>query len=166
MATASSVTETIRAQFRPERVLTLFVGESAPHSGAFFYSGDTQMLRSIRRAVEEVLGKSDDFLETFKAYGWFLDDLVLTPVNHIKEKSLRRAKCLEAQGSLATRIAAYQPKAIVSLLKSIEPFVNTAADAAGSDAPRYVVPFPGMGQQSRFKNAMASLIPKLPRLKV
>ena len=46
----------------------------------------------------------------------------------------------------------------------IEPFVNAAATMAGSKAPRYAVPFPGMGQQARFREAMARIIPKLPRL--
>jgi len=52
----------------------------------------------------------------------------------------------------------------VTLLKFIEPFVDAAANMAGSNAPRYVVPFPGMGQQARFQAAIGSIIPKLPRL--
>jgi len=39
--------EVIRKRFRPERITTLFVGESAPHSGDFFYSGNTAMLRHM-----------------------------------------------------------------------------------------------------------------------
>jgi hypothetical protein len=154
--------EAVRARYRPERITTLFVGESAPHSGKFFYIGDTAMLRYMRRAVERALGEGDDFLETFKAYGWYLDDLVLTPVNKLA-KSERKAKCLGARNSLADRIAEYKPEAIVSVLLFIKPFVDEAARIAGSDAPRYAVPFPGMGQQARFQAAMASLIPKLPR---
>jgi hypothetical protein len=97
--------------------------------------------------VEDEFGKGDDFLARFKAFGWYLDDLVLTPVNQLK-KAQRRAKCLEAQKSLANRISVYQPEAIVSLLIFIRPFVDAAAINAGSNAPRYAVPFPGMGQQT------------------
>jgi hypothetical protein len=154
--------EAVRQQYRPARITTLFVGESAPHGGAFFYRGDSGMLRYMRSTVEPVLGRSDDFLKTFKAYGWYLDDLVLKPVNHLSN-SQRRALCRAAQHSLAERIAAYQPQAIVSLLKSIEPSVRAAAIAAGSNAPLYAVPFPGMGQQVKFRDAMRHLIPKLPR---
>jgi hypothetical protein len=142
--------EAVRARYRPERIKTLFVGESAPYSGAFFYHGDSAFFRHMRRAVELVLGETDNFLMTFKTYGWYLDDLVLTPVNHLT-KSQRKAKCLEAQKSLAERIAVYQPEAIVSLLIVIKPFVDAAAITAASNAPRYVVPFPGMGQQMRFQ---------------
>ena len=154
--------EAIRARYRPERIKTLFVGESAPHNGTFFYCGNTTMLRQMKRAVEEALGESSDFLRTFKAYGWYLDNLVLEPVNQLP-KSQRSAKCLVAQNSLMHRIKEYQPLAIVSLLLGIENIVNAAAITAGSDARRFAVPFPGMGQQARFQAAMAGIIPELPR---
>jgi hypothetical protein len=155
--------EVVRASYRPERLKTLFVGESAPHSGAFFYCGNTAMLRHMRSAVELALGKSDNFLECFKSYGWYLDDLVLEPVNHLG-KSQRKAECQSAVESLARRIADYRPEAIVSLLIGIKPFVDEAAKEAGSNVAPYAVPFPGMGHQERFKAAMARIIPKLPRL--
>lgn len=155
--------EAVRARYRPERIVTLFVGESAPYNGAFFYCGDSAMLRHMQRAVELALGESDNFLDRFKAYGWYLDDLVLTPVNQLT-KSQRKAKCLAAQPSLADRIATYRPEAIVSVLLVIKPFVDAAAIMAGITAPRYAVPFPGMGQQARFQADIAAIIPKLPRL--
>jgi hypothetical protein len=156
--------EAIRARFRPERITTLFVGESAPASGDFFYYGNNAMLSHIQQAVEQVPGEDGEFLKRFKAYGWYLDDLVLTPVNQLT-KSERNAKCLAAQHSLAMRITEYRPLAIVSLLMSIRTIVDAAAIAAGSTAPRFAVPFPGMGQQARFKAAMAQIIPTLPRLR-
>jgi hypothetical protein len=47
---------------------------------------------------------------------------------------------------------------------SIRTIVDAAAIEAGNDAPRFAVPFPGMGQQARFKADMAQIIPALPRL--
>ena len=155
--------EAARARFRPDRITTLFVGESAPASGDFFYYGNTALQRHMQRAIEDALGGGGDFLERFKAYGWYLDDLVLTPVNQLTNVD-RNAKCLAAKSSLAQRIAEYRPLAIVSLLMSIKTIVNAAAIAACSDAPRFAVPFPGMGQQTRFQVAMAQIIPTLPRL--
>jgi hypothetical protein len=156
--------EETRARFRPERITTLFVGESAPASGDFFYFGGNALLAHMQAGIEGELGRTDDFLTTFKGYGWFLDDLVLTPVNQMKSAE-RKMACRDAEASLAARIARYRPLAIVSLLKTIERNVERAAIAAKSTAPRYVVPFPGMGQQSRFRAAMEILIPTLPRKK-
>ena len=141
--------EVARAHCRPKQITTLFVGESAPYSGAFFYYGNSAMTRHMQRAVESVLGASSNLLESFKAYGWYLDDLVLTPVNHLT-RSERKAKWLTAKNSLADRIAKYQPLAIVSLLLGIQRIVEDAAISAGSNVSRYAVPFPGMGQQARF----------------
>ena len=74
--------EALRAQFRPERITTLFVGESAPISGKFFYGGGTPLARHIETAMTLAgLGGSGTFLDRFKSYGWYLDDLVLSPVN-------------------------------------------------------------------------------------
>ncbi|MET3841003.1 hypothetical protein [Bradyrhizobium sp. OAE829] len=155
--------EATRARFRPATITTLFVGESAPVSGDFFYDGNNAMLTHMKRVVEQALGVNDDFLRRFKAYGWYLDDLVLTPVNHLTKRD-RDAQCLGAQASLAARIAEYKPLAIVSLMIGIKSIVDAAATAAGSDAQRFAVPFPGMGQQNRFKAAMARIILMLPRL--
>jgi hypothetical protein len=163
MAEDAETVEATRERFRPRRITTLFVGESAPHSGDFFYRGNTAMMSHMKRAVELAFGKSDDFLRSFQAFGWYLDDLVLEPVNHLPRPE-RTAVCLAAQKSLADRIKTYQPEAIVSLLKRIEPIVTAAAIMAGSDATRYGVPFPGMGQQQRFQDQMAAIILKLPRL--
>jgi hypothetical protein len=136
--------DTLRALYRPERITTLFVGESAPINGTFFYDGKNPMLTFMRQAVESALPGEGDFLNRFRESGWYLDDLVLTPVNHLKPAP-RRAAWREARDGLASRIAEYKPLVIVVLLKGIEPIVREAAVAAGSTATIYKVPFPGMG---------------------
>ena len=32
--------------------------------------------------IEAGLGRGEAFLDCFKSYGWYSDDLVLSPVNH------------------------------------------------------------------------------------
>src|ERR1700730_2009834 len=155
--------ETIRRRYRPKRIMALFVGESAPHSGKFFYFGNTALKRYMQEAMETAgVGGTGDFLERFKSYGWYLDDLVLKPVNQLT-KGERRAACLDARKNLAERIAKYRPEAIVPLLFSIKDVVEGAARDAGSTAPCYAVPFAGMGQQNRFLREMAQVLPKLPK---
>lgn len=156
------VIETTRASYRPKRISTLFVGESAPASGDFFYYGNTNMTRYMERALAAAGLRGDGaFLDRFKALGFYLDDLVLTPVNKL-ENAERRTLCRAAEKSLADRITEYRPQAIVTLMVGIGDIVHAAAKAAGSNADLYVVPFPGMGQQTRFLKAMADILPKLP----
>jgi hypothetical protein len=123
MGKHTKTVDAVRAHYRPKPILTLFVGESAPNSGKFFYYGNTALTGYMNKAIEAAgLGGGDDFLERFKAYGWYLDDLVSTPVDHLKgaRRKTRRKKCRDAQNSLAARIKNYQPRAIVSLLLGIE----------------------------------------------
>jgi hypothetical protein len=60
--------EAIRARYCPERIKTLSVGESPPHSGTFFYCGSNAMLCHMQSVVESALGKRDNFLKSFKAW--------------------------------------------------------------------------------------------------
>ena len=69
--------EASRQAYRPNRVVTLFIGESVPKNGRFFYDGGTLMERHMPTALAP---SSSNFLQTFKERGWYLDDLVLTPV--------------------------------------------------------------------------------------
>jgi hypothetical protein len=48
--------EALRASYRPSRITTLFVGESAPISGDFFYDGrDHRMVKHMRQALDSAL---------------------------------------------------------------------------------------------------------------
>jgi len=149
--------EKIRVSYRPDRITTLFVGESAPHGGTFFYNQNSGLFREIRKAFNG----NGHFLEDFKRNGFYLDDLVLEPVNHLADKD-RRSLCRKAVSSFAKRLKDYNPKAIVILLKSIQPMALEAIQATGLSCPTYCTPYPGFGNQPRFHKAMAEIIPHLP----
>lgn len=154
--------EAVRMRYRPKVITTLFIGESAPKNGTFFYCGENSLLNQVRLTMKLQSEDAPTFLEHFKNLGWYLDDLVLTPINKMRP-SERRAKWVESENGLAQRIALYEPQAIVTLLLSIKAVVERAAHLAGSTAPRHYVPFPGNGQQARFRKAMSGIIGKLPR---
>lgn len=160
--------EATRLSYRPKRIVTLFVGESAPAGGTFFYYGNSGLTRYMRKAIESAFpdfvtfNNDQDFLKRFRSYGWYLDDLVRTPVNRL-EPAARKASHRKAQSSLAQRIAEYRPRAIVSLLKSIKDVVERAAVEARSSAELHSVPFAGFGRQGEFLIEMERLLPMLPR---
>ena len=149
--------EEIRASYRPRRITTLFVGESAPHGGTFFYNRDSGLFREMRKAFR---GKHH-FLDTFKESGFYLDDLVLEPVNHLEPRR-RREACRQSIGSFAKRLKSYNPVAIVILLRSIETMVTEAMRDASLNYAPFCTPYPGFGNQPRFHQAMAEIIPQLP----
>jgi hypothetical protein len=155
--------ETLRRSFRPRQVTTLFVGESPPNGGTFFYKENSLLYYRMK----ESFGAVADFLPWFRAQGFFLDDLVLYPINQIKDKNERDEHRQNGVPSLALRMTEYHPEAVVVVMRAIEEMVREAMDAAGlPNVPLYVTPFPGRPkQQERFKTIMAEIIPQLPVVK-
>ena len=151
--------EKLRHSFRPKHITTLFVGESPPHKGTFFYKGDSLLYHRMR----EAFGAGVNFLQEFQAKGLFLDDLVLYSINQIKDKNEREEHRQKGALSLAQRMEDYQPLAVVAVMCAIKPMVeNAMRDARLSHAPLHVVPFPRPEHHERLKAEMAEIIPKLP----
>lgn len=155
----NAVIEEARRRYRPSPIKVLFVGESPPAKGGFFYYGNNNLLRHMRRAVG---GPKDDaaFLESFCDRGWYLDDLVLEPIDDL-QPSKRKQRREEAREGLAARIAEYRPLRIVALLRAIEADVSAASATAGSQARRYTVPFPGRFGVAAFLREMERILPDL-----
>jgi hypothetical protein len=151
--------EKLRHTFRPQHITTLFVGESAPDAGTFFYKENSLLYRFMKQSFGDIA----NFLTEFKAKGFFLDDLVLYPVNKMEKKE-RVEHRQKAVGSLASRMADYAPSAVVIVMCAIEENVVDAMGKAGlSHVPRYVLPFPSRpNNQLRFKADMAKIITNLP----
>jgi hypothetical protein len=149
--------EKLRKSFHPDCITTLFVGESAPASGRFFYSSNSSLFRAMKR----VFGNRESFLEDFKKSGFYLDDLVLTPINKMerRERSSRRQKAVP---ELAKRLVEYKPKAVVVVMRAILPKVRQAMQIAGMSYEPFCVPHPAFGNWTRFSNAMKEIIDDLP----
>ena len=82
--------EVIRRKYKPAKIKILFIGESPPAGGTFFYDGNSNLAKYTKSAFENCFGTSisqmPEFLRFFKEQGCFLDDLCLYPINNIKDK--------------------------------------------------------------------------------
>jgi hypothetical protein len=158
---AMNAIEEVRQRYRPPQITALFVGESAPKSGDFFYLGNTNMTRYMRRALVPEAGSDLEFLDTFKARGFYLDDLVLVPINGMTGCE-RRAHWRRSSPGFVTRLTEYRPAAVVLLVKGMRRVVERAVRESRLAVPFYAVPFPGMSHQNDFLAEMAALIGNLP----
>jgi len=149
--------EGLRKSFCPDCITTLFVGESAPASGRFFYSGNSSLFRAMKR----VFGDQESFLEDFRKKGFYLDDLVLTPVNKLERRERSRLR-QGAVPELAGRLIKYKPKAVVVVMRAILPMVQKAMRIAGIPYEPLSVPHPAFGNWVRFSSAMTGIIDNLP----
>jgi hypothetical protein len=149
--------EELRRSFRPTRITTLFVGESAPKNDKFFYNMNTGLYRAMKVAFDG----NDDFLSTFKARGMYLDDLSLIPVNDM-ERNERKRQCQSSIGDLADRLKAYQPTEIVVIGLGIEKFIRKAAETAKLNVPIFATPFPNwLKDKQQFEVDMALIARRL-----
>lgn len=149
--------EELRKSFRPHRIATLFVGESAPQSGRFFYSGNSSLFYAMQRAF----GSKATFLEEFKRSGFYLDDLVPVPVNKMENRE-RSALRWKSVSSLADRLRDYKPQVVVTVMRAIKPMVLEAVRKADLACALYCTPHPAFGNWTRFHTAMNEIIDSLP----
>ncbi len=128
-----------RKLYTPEPIRFLMVGESPPPSGHFFYDSKEEMIFTsiTRKAFTEALGTEyatvAEFLEDFKARGFYLDELYPRPVDDIppEEKEEEKNQAIER---LARRLAQYRPERLLVLSVEIEGAVREAAMKAKLDA--------------------------------
>jgi hypothetical protein len=149
--------EELRKSFRPRRITTLFVGESAPQSGKFFYSGNSSLFYAMQRAF----GGKETFLEDFKKSGFYLDDLARVPINKL-ESQKRSMLRWRSVSSLADRLKEYKPEAIVIVMRAIKPMVLEAMRKAHLSYEPYCTPHPAFGNWTRFHAAMTEILEILP----
>ena len=160
--------EALRRQYRPKKIRVLFVAESRPAGGTFFYAGNSRLARYTEQAFREGYGvaamEMKNFLRGFKAAGCYLEDLCPEPVNHIKISSERRAAWQNAVEYLTGRIVSASPAVILPIHKGSERYARQAAELAGRlDVIRPAIPFPSMGNHPRYIAELSRLIRELRR---
>ena len=138
--------ERLQQSFQPSRIRLLFVGESPPASGRFFYSGNSGLYRAMRAAFQNVDEKVGDenFLAVFRAYGCYLTDLSHEPIDGL-DPPLRRAMRSHGEKFLAREIMRLRPGIIAPVLRSIAGNVENAAARANWQGEIFPLPYPGGG---------------------
>jgi len=168
-----------RARWKPDRVRLLLIAESAPDDGGdlasrrFFYDGNLTSKDGLFREVVRALYDNPPltsganakmpWLEKLRADGVYLIDLAPVPVNYQSpsERAAALQRNLEATVSLATELT---PDGIVLVKQNVFDLMEQPLRAAGlpplHDA---MIPFPGSGQQERFRERFADALARLDR---
>jgi hypothetical protein len=143
----------LRENYKPTLIKVLYIAESPPAGGTFFYAKNSNLFRCIRDAFVNVFGESlidsNTFLNFFKTNNFYLDDLCLEPVN---DKSDSERIILRQQGvePLAQRIKSHNPDAIIILMKGIETEVKAAIKQSTKSIKYiYTTPFPSFSNENK-----------------
>ena len=163
-----------RARYRPDHVRWSFIAEAPPSSPErFFYyenvaTGDSLFLTTMRTLCPQEYGALDagvmrahkaEILARFRDDGCFLEDASATPVQggpSAKKRMLR-----DALPSLLERLEplrADKPKVVLISATVYEVCLHAVKRAGWSVLNEEAVPFPGSGQQVRFREAMTRLL--------
>lgn len=158
--------ESLRRSFRPGHIQLLFVGESPPASGRFFYTGNSGLYRAMRAAFQNADARisEENFLAVFRAYGCYLTDLSDEPIDRL-DGPARRGRRRGCETSLAREIRRLQPEIIAPVLHSI--IGNVEAAAAQAKWQGQILRFPYPGRWVRHREAfIKALVPVIRRLRV
>jgi len=157
--------ENIRLSFRPDRIRVLFVGESPPANGTFFYKCDSNLCHYTQEAFSSTFDMefldAAHFLKFFGDQGCYLDDLSLTSVN-IMDKPTRRRARENGVRLLANRIRTYEPETVIVVMRAIARYVKESIGIAGLNlVPVYSLPFPSMGNQRKYVVKLTEVLREL-----
>ncbi|WJX99919.1 hypothetical protein [Curtobacterium sp. 458] len=168
-----------RARWQPERVRLLLVAESAPDDGGdlanrrFFFDETLTSKDGLFREV--VRARYDDppltsgpnaktpWLARLQADGVFLIDLAAEPVNYhgAEQRAATLRRNIEATVTLASSL---EPEGIVLVKRNVFKLLNSPMRDAGLRVLHDdFIPFPGSGQQRRFRERFAQAISSLDR---
>jgi hypothetical protein len=150
MADLTGGREDLRRRYRPAQVRLLFVGESPPASGRFFYNRDSGLYRAILQAFQQddPSISTQTFLKVFQTTGCYLIDLCAEPVDRM-DTAARKQACRLGEPSLVRSLTELKPQVIITVVRSIEANVIRAGRKAGWSGTFLHLPYPGRWVRSK-----------------
>lgn len=164
--------EELRHSFKPESVKILFIAESRPAGGTFFYCANSNLFNTMKLAFEETFKRSfsnNDFWDFFKEKNCFLDDLCLNPVNSLSDLE-RIEERIKGMSPLEERLKTYKPQIVVILMKDIADCVVKVIKDSKIVTIQHIqiTPFPAHSEQNKLncKNGIKKALSEALQRKV
>ena len=161
-----------REKYQPHKIKILFVAESPPSSGGYFYFSETigkdHLFRETMKAldlwpVSRPLRRGVDkrpLLERFRSNGFFLIDTCELPVDKLSTTERMTAVRRGAVG-LASRVRRLNPAHIIVVKNTVFRPVCQALEREGLGRRilnKTSLPFPSHGNQKKFRNNLRQMI--------
>jgi hypothetical protein len=169
-----------RNKYKPGKVKVLFIAESPPSSGGYFYSwkaiGKDHLFRETMKAlqiwpIDRPLRKGCDkrpMLNEFRKVGFFLIDTCDFPVDKLYSRQ-RRLSTTQGASTLPGRVKSLDPDRILIVKKTVfKPATQALSDAGFGDRilnPK-PLPFPSHGNQRKYRRMLRRLLARKPHRKM
>jgi len=149
---------TMRDKYLPPGLKTVFILESPPASGKYFYNEEGSVSEPLFSAMMKLLNirasKKQVGLDLFAKTGHFLVDATYTPVNHLTDKE-RNSLILQNVEQLTADLKNLTEKSTIKLIlvkanicRLLEPMLTARGFNVRNKGT--VIPFPSTGQQTKF----------------
>lgn len=170
VATEASEYREAREKYRPRQTGTLWVAESPPSGGGYFYfekaSGGNHLFRETMRALgwwpaERPMPLGFDkraLLRRFQREGHLLTDLSPFPVNHLP-RGEKGATLRPRVSGLLREAALVGPKRVILVKRNVFEILYKPLREAGfeilNEGP---IPFPSNGWQAEYRRGIRTLL--------
>ncbi|MDT8067944.1 MAG: hypothetical protein ROO76_07215 [Terriglobia bacterium] len=156
----------LRDRFTPENPTVIFILESPPASGLYFYNPDGKTTEPLFKAMmKDVLGKfpstKEEGLQDFAAKGYLIIDATYTPVNNLGDPEADAIIVRDFLQLLEELRAHAQPSTKIVLVKTnICRLLEKRLDEEGFRVLNggVTIPFPSTGQQSKFREKIQRVL--------
>jgi hypothetical protein len=165
---------TERNKYKPSKVNVLFIAESPPSSGGYFYAektiGKDHLFRETMKALEfwpidTPMRRGCDkrrILNEFRSSGFFLIDTCEIPVDRLQSRE-RRLSTVQGALTLPRRVKSLDPDRILIVKKTVfKPASQVLTDAGFGNRILNTkpLPFPSHGNQRKYRRMLKQLIAK------
>jgi hypothetical protein len=155
--------EASRLAHKPAKVKVLFVGESPPASGKFFYINETILHTATRVAFETAYGRRSlglsEFLALFMDTGCYLEDLCHHPINTVSGERKESAR-IGGVAQLSKKMQDWNPPVIISVMMEINALVLEAVREAKISPLCFSLPFPTF-HRTRYVRELSEILSSL-----
>ena len=147
-----------RNNFKPSKTKILFVGESRPSGGTFFYDKNSNLYRYTKESFENV--GIDFSLAKFKEMECWLYDVCKEPINFIHSKSKRKEIINKYIPDLKNEIKLLSPKYIIVVKKTCMEKVFAAILESGysENINAFNTSFPSCSNQSKYVDELTRIL--------
>ena len=156
----------MREAYRPEGIRIIFVLESPPKSGKYFYNSDgtvrEQLFQAMMKFIKATPSNKQDGLRAFKDQGFIVVDASYSPVNDFKGRA-RDEAILREYDSLLRDLGVLNPNKDVPLIlvkANVCKLLGKRLREAGFQVINndISIPFPGSGRQREFQEKLGALV--------
>ncbi len=148
--------ESLRAYYQPDKAEVLFVGESRPQGGTFFYQQDSSLYRETKKAFNEYFAQDIFTLGNFKKWNCWLYDICEKPVNGLG--NAERIACIrEDIYRLTDVLKKEKPRLIIVCKKTfIEPEIKSSQIMSMylEGESIFFLSHPGYGNQRKYREGL------------